>query len=116
MIILFDLDSTLVTIEGFDEIARKKGVYEEVAAATQKTMDGDIPFAEAFANKLQILKPSQKDALWLVDLYKNNLEKNAFETVEKLSELKDVKVGILSNNLDIVVKEFSKFLSLREDL
>jgi len=116
MIILFDLDSTLSTIEGFDEIGRKKGVYEEVVAATQKTMDGDIPFAEAFANKLQILKPSQKDVLWLVDLYKKSVEKNAYETVKKLSDMKDIKVGILSNNLDIAVKEFGKFLSLSEDL
>ena len=115
MIILFDLDSTLSKIEGFDEIARKKGVYDQVAKITAETMEGNIPFSDAFARKLDILKPSISDALWLSKEYEKHFEDGAENLVKKLKE-KNINVGILSNNLDIVIKKIGNYLNLDGEL
>lgn len=108
MIVLFDLDSTLVKIEGFDEIARRKGIYDRISDITTRTMNGEMPFANAFAQKLAMLAPSRSDAKWLVELCFVHLEDSAIDTIKILKQNKNTKVGILSNGLDIVVKAFGK--------
>lgn len=108
MIVLFDLDSTLVRFEGFDEIARRKGIYDKVSEITMRTMNGEIPFASAFAEKLALLAPSKSDAKWLVELCGKHIEEGMLDTIAELKNSKDTKIGILSNGLDIVVKEFGE--------
>lgn len=107
MIILFDLDSTLIKIEGFDEIGARKGIRNKIAEITKKTMDGELPFAEAFAQKLNILSPNLDDVEWLIEKCEDHIETNAIETIESLKQ-NGVKVGILSNGLEKVVKAFGQ--------
>jgi len=56
--VCFDVDSTVCTDEGIDELAAYLGKGEEVAAWTAKAMGGGIPFEEALAARLGIMEPS----------------------------------------------------------
>ena len=47
-LICFDMDSTLIQAECIDELARRNGVYDEVAAITASAMRGEIDFKESF--------------------------------------------------------------------
>lgn len=116
MILLFDLDSTLTDIEGFDEIARQKGIHKPIAEITRRTMDGEIPFTEAFASKLQTLSPTKDEIRWLVELYKDHFVEGAIETINKFSKYPNFKIGILSNNLETAVKPIGRFLGLDMEL
>lgn len=66
MIILFDLDSTLVSVEWCDILAEWKWVGIQVAHITQQTMDGEMDFDTAFPQKLEMIAPSldELDRLW----------------------------------------------------
>lgn len=55
-LICFDMDSTLIQTEVIDELARKHGVYEQVAAITESAMRGEIDFKESFAQRCKLLK------------------------------------------------------------
>ncbi|MGD2127535.1 MAG: phosphoserine phosphatase SerB [Desulfobacteraceae bacterium] len=55
-LIFFDMDSTLVDIEVTDEMARRAGVYREVARVTEKAMRGDLDFEESLIQRVALLK------------------------------------------------------------
>ena len=55
-LICFDMDSTLIQEECIDELARKHGVYDEVAAITASAMRGEIDFKESFTRRCKLLK------------------------------------------------------------
>ncbi|MDX1583248.1 MAG: HAD-IB family phosphatase [Thermoanaerobaculia bacterium] len=52
--VCFDVDSTLVSIEGIDEIAEGS---EEIAALTDAAMSGRIPIDEVYERRLEIVRP-----------------------------------------------------------
>jgi len=54
--ICFDMDSTLVDMEGIDELARKAGVHREVARITDKAMRGDFDFEESLRQRVGMLR------------------------------------------------------------
>lgn len=55
-LICFDMDSTLIQAEVIDELARRHGVYDQVAAITESAMRGEIDFKESFTRRCQLLK------------------------------------------------------------
>ncbi len=55
-LVAFDMDSTLITEEVIDELARRHGVGEQVAAITFEAMSGRIDFKESFRRRAQLLK------------------------------------------------------------
>ena len=52
----FDMDSTLIQCECIDELAKRAGVGEHVAAITERAMRGDIAFDQSFRERLGTLK------------------------------------------------------------
>ena len=55
-LICFDMDSTLIQTECIDELARRHGVGEQVAAITERAMRGEIDFRESFTERVALLK------------------------------------------------------------
>ena len=55
-LICFDMDSTLIQAECIDELARRHGVYDQVAAITESAMRGEIDFKESFTKRVALLK------------------------------------------------------------
>ena len=63
-LLVFDMDSTLVTIETIDEIADYCGRKDEVAAITEAAMRGEIPdYGESLRQRVALLKGLSIDAL-----------------------------------------------------
>lgn len=55
-VVAFDLDSTLIQAEGIDEFARELGVYEKVAAITERAMKGEMDFVRSFEERVACLR------------------------------------------------------------
>ncbi len=55
-LICFDMDSTLIQAECIDELARRHGVYDQVASITERAMRGEIDFKESFTERIALLK------------------------------------------------------------
>lgn len=54
-LIVFDMDSTLITIECIDEIAGLAGLKAEVSAITEAAMRGQLDFAASLQQRVQVL-------------------------------------------------------------
>eukprot|EP00899_Mesostigma_viride_P000127 jgi/Mesvir1/10114/Mv16833-RA.1 len=57
--VCFDVDSTVCTDEGLDELAAFCGAGEAVAAMTRQAMGGSMEFREALAARLNLFRPSK---------------------------------------------------------
>jgi phosphoserine phosphatase len=55
-VLIADMDSTIVTSETIDELAGEAGVGAQVAAITQRSMAGQIDFAQALRERVALLK------------------------------------------------------------
>ncbi|MDB9756496.1 phosphoserine phosphatase SerB [Pseudomonadales bacterium] len=55
-LVAFDMDSTLITEEVMDELAKRHGVGEQVIAITEDAMAGRIDFKESFRRRAMLLK------------------------------------------------------------
>lgn len=55
-LIAFDMDSTLIQAEIIDELAKLKGVGEEVSRVTEAAMRGELDFKQSFTRRLALLR------------------------------------------------------------
>lgn len=54
-LVCFDMDSTLIESEVIDELARRAGVYERVAAITERAMLGELDFDQSLKQRVSLL-------------------------------------------------------------
>jgi phosphoserine phosphatase len=62
-LVAMDMDSTLLAIESIDEIADMQGIKPQVAEITQRTMRGEIVFAESLRQRTALLAGLDQSAL-----------------------------------------------------
>lgn len=55
-LVCFDMDSTLIEHEVIDELAKAAGVGEQVAAITERAMQGELDFIQSFEARVALLK------------------------------------------------------------
>lgn len=55
-LVCFDMDSTLIRTEVIDELAKRAGVGEEVAAITERAMRGELDFSRSLRKRVSLLK------------------------------------------------------------
>jgi len=55
-VVCFDMDSTLIEHEVIDELAKAAGVGEQVAAITERAMNGELDFTQSFKARVALLK------------------------------------------------------------
>ncbi len=68
MLIVFDMDNTLVDVEIIDELAKAAGVGEEVSAITKKAMQGEIDFGTSLIERVKLLKNlPEKEVIKIAD-------------------------------------------------
>ena len=60
---VFDMDSTLISIECIDEIAALVGKKEEVSAVTERAMRGELDFAQSLTQRVALLEGISKAQL-----------------------------------------------------
>jgi phosphoserine phosphatase len=97
--ICFDMDSTLVDMEGIDEMARRAGVHREVSRITEKAMRGDFDFEESLRQRVAMLKGLILEEI--IDIRNHmQLSEGAEELLTTLKWL-GFKLGIVSGGFDI---------------
>lgn len=55
-LVVFDMDSTLIQAEVIDELAKYKGVFDQVSAITESAMRGELDFKQSLTQRLALLK------------------------------------------------------------
>ena len=80
-LVFFDVDSTLVTIEGIDILGRGD---RRIVELTEAAMNGAIPIEEVYARRLSLIRPSRPDVEALAKQYRQSLVDGAAETIDAL--------------------------------
>lgn len=55
MLLVSDMDSTMITVECIDELADYAGIKPEIAAITERAMAGELDFAQALKARVALL-------------------------------------------------------------
>jgi phosphoserine phosphatase len=79
--VFFDVDSTLVTIEGIDVLARGN---PEIVRLTEAAMNGEIPLDEVYGRRLEVIRPTRADVDALGGQYVQSFVDGAEETIATL--------------------------------
>lgn len=110
--VVFDCDSTLVGIEGIDELAGARA--DEVRRLTDAAMDGSVPLEEVYGRRLALIRPTRERVAAVGRAYLHALVADARETVRALLWLgKDVR--IISGGLRPPVEALAGELGLSPD-
>ncbi len=109
--VIFDCDSTLVTVEGIDELARVKGQTEHIAELTRLAMDGTIPLEQVYAERLELLRPTRAELDEVGRIYRRTLVPQAAEVVAALHAA-GVEVFIVSGGLRASVLDLAELLNI----
>jgi phosphoserine phosphatase len=94
--VVFDCDSTLVSIEGIDELAGTHAA--EVRALTDAAMDGSVPLDEVYGRRLDLIRPTRALVEALGRRYVETLVPGARACVASLLAA-GIEVRVLSGGL-----------------
>ena len=83
-LVAMDMDSTLLAIESIDEIADMHGMKPQVSEITQRTMRGEIVFAESLRQRTALLQGLHEDALQQVYDERVRLSPGAENMLERM--------------------------------
>jgi phosphoserine phosphatase len=107
--VFFDCDSTLVGVEGIDELAKRKGLGDDVAAATRRAMEGSSPLESIYEERLQRLQLTRADLKALGEIYRRSLVPDAPEAVAAL-QAAGCSVYLVSGGLLPAVQSLARTL------
>lgn len=110
--VLLDCDSTLVNVEGIDELAREH--QEAVAELTARAMAGELALEQIYERRLALARPGRADLDALASRYVAGLVAGARETVAGL-QAAGVDVRIVSGGLRPAVLAVGRALGVPDD-
>ena len=84
--VVVDVDSTLCGVEGIDWLAALRGpeLSAEVAALTQRAMNGEVPLDSVYGTRLRMIRPTRQEIAALADAYRHALAPGAAGTIADL--------------------------------
>ncbi len=109
ILIVFDMDGTLVDAETIDELAKAANVAGLVTTLTKRAMRGEIDFEEALRERVRLLKGLTVEEVNRVAL-SIPLMKGAKELIKELK--KEYKVAMVSGGFTIVAAEVARRLAI----
>jgi phosphoserine phosphatase len=110
-LIFFDCDSTLTRIEGIDELARLKGLFNEVKRLTAAAMDGEVHLSSVYDQRLDLLRPTRAEIRAIERLYRASIVPDARGLIGALHFL-GRKVFVVSGGLAPAVIPFGVSLGV----
>jgi phosphoserine phosphatase len=110
-LVFFDCDSTLTHIEGIDELARLKGLFDEVQRLTAAAMDGEVHLSSVYDRRLELLNPTRADMQAVERLYRTSEVTDSRQVIAALRFLKR-QVFIVSGGLAPAVMPFGESLGV----
>jgi phosphoserine phosphatase len=109
-LLALDMDSTLIAAEVIDELARRAGSGEEVAAITERAMRGEMDFKQSLAMRLSTLAGLEESVLQEVAA-QLPLSEGAERLMENLKRL-GYKVAIISGGFTYFGERLAKRLGI----
>jgi phosphoserine phosphatase len=106
--VFFDVDSTLVRIEGIDVLASGN---DEVARLTDAAMNGEIPLEDVYARRLDIIRPSRERVEELGRQYVASLVDGAAETVARIQAAGGV-VHLVTAGIEQAIEPLARSLGI----
>ncbi|SEP32675.1 phosphoserine phosphatase SerB [Nitrosovibrio sp. Nv6] len=110
-LVAMDMDSTLLAIESIDEIADMQGVKPQVAEITQRTMRGEIVFAESLRQRTALLQGLDEDALQRVYDERVRLSPGAEHMLQRMKSA-GLKTMVISGGFTFFTDRIKKKLNL----
>lgn len=108
-LVFFDVDSTLVTIEGIDVLANGN---PEIARLTDAAMNGEIALDQVYAKRLEAIRPAREQVEKLAKTYVESLVDGAKETIAKLQE-RGIVVYLVTAGIEQAILPLAKALNIR---
>lgn len=107
---VFDMDSTLIEAEVIDELAKAAGVGEQVAAITERAMQGELDFKASFRERLALLEGLSEDVLQSIgdSLRLTEGAETLFAELKRLG----YKTAILSGGFTYFAKQLQEKLGI----
>lgn len=109
-LICFDMDSTLIDEEVIDEIARTRGLYEEVAAITERAMQGGPEFSQSLKERVALFRGIPKAAAEGI-IPSLNVSPGGEKLLDYF-RFKGVSTAVVSGGFEFILKHFQKKLFL----
>jgi phosphoserine phosphatase SerB len=107
-IFIFDMDSTVINQEVIDELARTFGIYDKVAAITERAMQGKLDFEASLRERCKLLKglTTYQAANIIPSLSVSPGGESLFQWLRG----QQIKTAIVSGGFEFVLKHFQKQL------
>ena len=109
-LVFFDVDSTLVTIEGIDVLAADDAAVVEL---TEAAMNGEVPLEDVYGRRLEIVRPTRAQIEDLGRRYVETLVPGARETIARLRD-HGIEVHLLTAGLEPAVLLLAKELRISD--
>lgn len=106
--VFFDVDSTLVTIEGIDALAKGD---PEIAEMTRQAMNGEIPVDQVYGRRLERIGPTRDDVARLGLLYIHSLVPGARDVFATLLGAR-VDVQLVTAGIDQAIQPLARELGI----
>lgn len=110
-IVCFDVDSTIITEEGIDELAQYCGKGAEVAALTKEAMGGSMTFQEALRRRLDIIKPSQRQIREFLKTHPSTISGGVRELIDQLRR-NSAEIYLISGGFDCLIEPVADALEI----
>ncbi len=107
-LVVFDLDNVLIDTESLDEIAKIKGIEDEISVMTLEAMEGKVPFETSIRERVK--KFEGIDVNDIDEVVENiPLNPGAVETVEELKN-RGYKVAIITGGFDVIASKIKEIV------
>ena len=112
--VCFDVDSTVITSEGIDELAAYLGCGEKVAELTAAAMGGGMPFHEALALRLEAMNPSKQQVETMLSEHPTELTPGVAALIAQL-HARDQHVYFVSGGFRQMIEPVAAQVNVRKD-
>ena len=106
-----DMDSTLITVETIDEVAKEVGLKDEISLITEEAMQGHLDFTESFKKRLSILKGINNSICESVYKNKVELSSGAQELINYFKS-NQIKTAVVSGGLKFFAEKLTSQLGI----
>jgi phosphoserine phosphatase len=108
---VMDMDSTLISIECIDEIADMVGIKPQIAAITERAMQGELDFAQSLRERVALLKGLQETDLMRVLNERLKLNPGAVEWIAAC-KANNITTLLVSGGFTFFAERVKEMLSL----
>lgn len=112
--ITLDVDSTVITEEGIDELAKFCGKGNEITDLTKQAMQGDMTFQQSLHVRLGIINPSLSEIKNFLETHEAKLSNGVKELVSTLQK-SEKEVFLVSGGFRCLITPIAQKLNIKPE-